>query len=146
MTFHAALVASAVWPADIVASGIVPDAAAVYVGRFRRDPGRSDREVWIEPVELVEESRQGFQRLQRYVYRVHVVEPGNKDGAGAAQTQLDSVIAALEVVVKRYHGRRPFSATLNNLVSVFAQVEQFDRDPTAEVQDGVVRFEFMVKE
>ena len=147
MTFHSTLTGAAVWPADLVTAGIVSTAAHVYVGRRPRMIPQTDRSVRLErlPKDSVEEY--GHQRVTAHPYLLHVLESdskGPKQSGGALVTAVD---AALEAVVDRYHGTRPFVASLPLIVAVTAEEEEFDEDPdTGLVQTGAVRVTFYVKE
>ena len=149
MSFHSAMLAAAVWPADLVTAGVAPTAAAVYPGRRPQKVTRVDREIWIERVEG-EPIGTGFHGAHLHSELVHVIEAGNPDGDTTGKTKLSAAEADLRVIVKRYDGAEipaAFSAAVPGLFAMQAQEEVVDLDPgEKKVLIGSVRVDFWEKE
>lgn len=147
MSFHSSLIASAVWPADLVTAGVVTVATQVHTGR--RPQAITDRrgEVWLERLEDPPSEGGGFQHVRRHAYLVHVLYPlGNQGGDKAGKALLDVVEARMQTIKERYDAAIPFVSTFTGMLPVVADEESADTDPEAEVIDGTVRVTFSVKE
>jgi hypothetical protein len=142
--FHALLVTSGAWAADLVTAGVAPAAAAVYDARQAQGTTRADREVWLEALNG-EALGRGFQGFQSYPYLVHVrvASPGNVGPARSDAAKLRTLIGHLDTIRERYHGQRPFLSTVPEIAMASAVIETIDEDPEeARVLSGSIRVTF----
>lgn len=147
MSLHTDLFAAParVWPTDIATALGLGSPLQVYVGRRRQRVSRLDCDVWIEPVDGVEDGA-GAQDVAWHVYDVHLRTTSNAGAEGTGVAQVDTIRAHMRTLVDRYHGRKPAGFnTVVDLVSLEATERSVDADPEdARVLDGVVRVRFLV--
>lgn len=145
MSFHSALVADAVWPADIrTALGLTGN--AVHVGRRAQGVPRIAKEVLILRREVDQRGTGLGNEAELHQYELHVRHymHGGPDRSG--KSQQDAVEADMRTLVDRYHGLRPFVATLTDLVACQAREIDVDVDPDDEHRlVGVVQVDFLVR-
>lgn len=147
MSFHSSLIASAVWPADLVTAGVVTTAAQVYSGRRPQDKPNRLGEVWLERLADPPAEGGGFQMVDRHAYLVHVRYPlGNQGGDLTGKAQLDVIEARMQTIRDRYDAAIPFVSTFAGMLPCDATEEAVDVDPEGDVIDGTVRVVFSVKE
>lgn len=112
--------------------------AAIYRGRRPQRVARSEKEVWLEPLDVGNENN-GLGGVREHRVRVHVrlaegADEGNRTGA-AKQT---SVRTDLETVEARYNGVRRFYSALTDLVCLSAEIDRPDDNPDEAKMDGSV--------
>lgn len=147
MSFHSSLIATAVWPTDLVTAGVVTATAQVYTGRRPRDKTDRRGEVWLERLSDPPSEGGGFQHIRRHAYLVHVRYPLNAGPDKSGKAQIDVVEARMQTIKERYDAAVPFSSTFSGMLPADATEETVDVDPGAEdVLDGAVRVVFSVKE
>lgn len=146
--FHGALT-NLQLPSDLLGlgNGFIAVAAQVYTGRRRRDPPRTDGEVWIERLSS-EEVGTGLHRLIRHNYRLHVigaVSNGGPDTSGDAQ--LDQVELTCREIVQQYNGTRRLYSALPEIKAISAAEDTIDVDPEDDTRMvGTVLMSFLVEE
>ena len=145
MSFHSSLISDAVWPADIrTALGL--SSGSVYVGRRPQNVPVKDVEVLILRGEVDQRGAGLGHEVEIHPYELHVRMRTNAGGDRTGKAQQTTVEAHMRTLVDRYHGLRPFVATLTDLVAVQAREGDVDLDPTDEATlVGVVQVDFLVR-
>lgn len=142
-SFYSRLLTDAVLPADIRTALSLTDADSVYGGRQPR-PVPQRTEVWVERLETVDRTRR-LQRITEHRYRLNVRLHSATDGARTGSGQLDTVEGHMRTLVERYDGKRPFTGTLTDLISVQASEDAVDAEDEQGRAVGVVRLSFFVE-
>lgn len=147
MSFHSSLVASAVWPADLVTAGVVASSGQVYAARRPRDKADRRGEVWIERLPDTPAEGTGFQHVDVHAYLVHYRYPLGNQGPGQdGAALLTHVEAKLQTIRDRYDATLPFTSTFSGMLPCEAAEESVDEDPEDDVMSGTVRVTFRVRE
>lgn len=146
MSVHSSLVSA--WPADLVTVAVATTSSQVYFGRREQHVTRSDREIWIERLE-VDERGSGAQLVRGHRYRVHVRLRSNAGGDVTGKAQQDTVEALARTLAESYRGTRRLRAAsgLSGLIAWDAVEESADLDPDdAATIDAPVLLTCLVKE
>lgn len=151
MSFFSTITASGALPTDLVnvnSGGAldVTTTAQVYAGRRRRDPQRTDGEVWVERLPA-EEIGTGLQRYTAHPVLLHCYSSTSNTGDDrAGAVQLAEVEALAAAIVARYHGTRRLYGTDSDIVAIDAREEEVDADPEETKRaEAVVRLTFYVR-
>ena len=149
MSVHGTLASAELLPADIRHALQLNAADSVYTGRYPRQI-RQGVEVWVERLSV--ETANGYARLDRHPYRLHVrhglATMGTDHTGGAALELVESHMATL---AERYDGQlktaeTDFLARVPGLIAIQALEEEVDEDPgEGSMLDGTVRVDFMVR-